>query len=113
MPDMADTVFCALAHLPDLGAAFALNGEGEALLRLSLDPASVAGLTDVLQALRNRTFYVALVATPKGARHAREDEGAGSVPESEPQAEETPEAEGPRPRRRRRVPADKPDRRTH
>ena len=104
-------VFCALAHLPDLGAAFALNGEGEALLRLSLDPASVAGLTDVLQALRHRTFYVALVAKPEeGTMPVKRTRGPERDAGTEPEAEE---AEGTPTGKSRRAPARKPDRRPH
>jgi len=105
-------VFCALASLPDTGIAFAINGDGEAILRLTLDPSATGGLTEILQALRQRTFYVALVAKPKGGRDVRGTEQDAT----EPVAPETSEAaQAARPRRRRRDggAAGKPDRRTH
>jgi hypothetical protein len=102
-------VFCALASLPDTGAAFSVNGEGEALLRLALDPTNVGDLTEVLRALRARTFYVTLVAHPKGPH----GQGTEPLPEPEPEAEDAAQAERPRPRKSRRVAAGKPDRRTH
>jgi len=70
-PD-GELVFCALASIPALGNALAISAEGDAVLRIEVAPQSVADLTAVLQRLRLRTFYVALIGKPK-VTHASEE----------------------------------------
>jgi hypothetical protein len=78
-PD-GEVLWCDVASLPALGNSLVISGDGDATIRIEVPPTAVAELAPLFHKLRNRTFFVAIIA--KGKAHDHGTQAGVPVPEA-------------------------------